>query len=145
MHLTLRFIGEVDERRYTALREALAAVSSPTFTLSLNGVGQFPPGGAPRVIWAGVQSPPTLTALQRQIEAAVVAQGHRAEDRPFSAHITLARLKTPPHRDSVTQYFKRHTEFRVEAFPINEFILYSSVLAPGGPTYTREAAYPLSS
>lgn len=144
LHLTLRFIGEVETPRLQEIKQALKAVRAEPFTMTLQGVGRFPPKGAPRVMWVGAAAPSGLVQLQRGIEEAVVGVGIPAEDRPFSAHITLARLKSPPPPESVEQYLAQHSAFQTEAMPISEFILYSSVLSPQGPTYRPEARFALS-
>ncbi len=143
MHLTLRFIGDVDTQLFETIREALSSIRSTPFDLSLQGVGQFPTRGAARVLWIGLDAPPLLSQLQRQIEAALVEIGIKPEARAFSPHITLARLKTPPHPESIRQFLKHHADYHSSSIPIHEFALYSSVLAPDGSTYHREAVYPL--
>jgi 2'-5' RNA ligase len=144
MHLTLRFIGEVDERQCEAMKAGLAGIHSSTFELKLSGVGQFPPRGKPRVLWVGVKAPLALNDLQQKVERSVVALGLLAEDRPFSAHITLARLKIPPPPEVVQQYLTRHSAFSTETISIEQFTLYSSHLTPSGATYRREGVYALS-
>src|SRR6266568_527239 len=96
LHLTLRFIGEVDDATLLAVKEGLAGVSGAPFPLAVQGVGHFPPGKHPRVLWVGLDAGPLLGELQRDIETAVQAAGLPAEERPFSPHITLARLRETP-------------------------------------------------
>lgn len=144
LHLTLRFIGEVETALFHAIDEALGSVESRAFDMRLDGVGRFPTTGAPRVLWVGAQEQPALNRLYEQIGAALETVTIKPDDRPFSAHITLARLKTPPPRDVVDQYLMKHTSFQSESFPVREFILYSSVLAREGPTYTVESRYKLT-
>jgi 2'-5' RNA ligase len=143
MHLTLRFIGEVDEAAFETIRQALAVVTTAPFSLSLNGAGQFPPKGGARVLWVGLDAPPTLFDLQRRIEAALNQLGYPPETRPFAAHITLARLKSPPPPESIRQFLSRNADLVSDPIPVTQFVLYSSQLAPSGPTYTAEATYPL--
>jgi 2'-5' RNA ligase len=144
MHLTLRFNGDVDDVQRTAIQSALAQIQAPAFETRLEGIGQFPPKGKPRVLWVGMNAPPALTNLHRQISAAITALGLPPEDHPFSPHITLARFKTPPHAESVRQFFAKHAAFKTEPFPVQFFILFSSILAPQGPTYHKEGVYPLA-
>jgi 2'-5' RNA ligase len=141
MHLTLRFIGEVDEAAFATIRQALADVTAVPFSMSLNGVGQFPPKGSARVLWVGLNAPPTLFDLQRRIETALNQLGYPPESRPFAAHITLARLKSPPPPESIRQFLSRNADLRSDPIPVTQYVLYSSQLAPSGPTYTVEAAY----
>jgi 2'-5' RNA ligase len=144
LHLTLRFIGEVDSTKFQQTKTALGDVRSESFWMALRGVGQFPPKRAARVLWVGVDAPPTLHQLQAQVEATLNRLDFAPEERPFSAHLTLARLKTVPPPSAVESFLSRHTTFQSESFPITAFILYSSILSPQGPTYQREAVYPLS-
>ena len=143
MHVTLRFIGEVEESTFVAIQTALAGIQAPSFGMRLKGVGQFPPKGVPRVIWAGLQVPGELRRLQEEVEKTITGLGFGEADHPFSAHMTLARLKTPPHRDTVRQYFARHEHFQTDEFPVEAFIMYSSVLGREGSTYRREGVYGL--
>lgn len=144
LHLTLRFIGEVDSAKFQQIKTALSDVRSAPFSMALRGVGQFPPKRAARVLWVGVDAPPALNQLQAHVEATLNRLEFAPEERPFSAHLTLARLKTVPPPSVVQSYLSRHAAFQSESFPISEFVLYSSILSPEGPTYRREAAYLLS-
>jgi RNA 2',3'-cyclic 3'-phosphodiesterase len=144
LHLTLRFIGEVDTSRRDAIKTALAAIKSAPFTMTLQGTGRFPPRGAARVLWVGVRVPPPLTHLYDQVERTLVSLGLPPEDRGFSPHITVARLKTPPHPETIERYLGKHKSFQTDPIAVDSFILYSSVLAPQGPTYTPEGVYKLS-
>jgi RNA 2',3'-cyclic 3'-phosphodiesterase len=143
LHLTLRFIGEVETPRLQEIKQALQAVRAEPFTMTLQGAGRFPPKGASRVLWVGVAAPAALAQLQRSIEQAVVSVGILPEERPFSAHITLARLKSPPPPQTVERYLAQRADFKTGSIPISEFILYSSVLSPQGPTYRPEARFAL--
>ncbi len=143
MHLTLFFIGETE--RVPAVKEALATVDSPMFRLALTGAGRFPKDGRqpPRVLWAGVQSHPSLMALQKQVTLALTNVGFVAEDRPYSPHVTLARLQAERPLPVVDAFLNENRTFQTEPMPVMEFVLFSSVLLPEGPRYKREAVYPL--
>ena len=142
IHLTLRFIGEVDPETFSRIRKKLSAVSSPPFALSLTGVGHFPPHGHPRVLWVGLEPRPELVLLQQQVEAALQQTGIAAEERPFSPHITLARLKETP-ASAVARFETLHAGLALPPFEVPEFILYSSVLTPRGAIHRKEEIYPL--
>jgi RNA 2',3'-cyclic 3'-phosphodiesterase len=143
LHLTLRFIGDTDEAAYTAVRSALKNVHGAPFALALGGVGHFPPGRHPRVLWVGINGCAPLLTLQREVELALVRAGIPADERPFSPHLTLARLKeTPP--GLVAQLEESHRDFAAEPFPVTEFHLYSSTLVRSGAIHRREATYPLT-
>lgn len=143
LHLTLRFIGEADDAVDAAIRSGLAAITSPAFPLSLQGVGCFPSPRRPRVLWVGLSAGEPLKVLQQKIEAATIAAGIPAEERPFSPHITLARLRE--HRESdVAPFLARNASFRSEPFTVDAFHLYSSILTAKGAIHRREASYPLA-
>ncbi|HEB50303.1 MAG TPA: RNA 2',3'-cyclic phosphodiesterase [Desulfobulbus sp.] len=144
LHLTLRFIGEVDGILFQAIREALARVRGDPFAMQLDGVGYFPPRKKPRVVWVGIRENPDLGRLRNRIESSLVRIGLAPERRKFSPHITLARLnRTPASR--VGRYLEDHALFRSPEFRVERFRLYSSVLGRNGATHTVEQEYLLSS
>ena len=141
LHLTLRFIGEVDSRDADAIHDALSAISAPPFTIVLKGVGEFG-GKKPRALWAGVETSEALLHLQRKIETALQRIGLEAEPRKFTPHITLARLKaTRP--GAVMDYLVDHALYASAPFAVSAFVLYSSHLSPNGSLYRAEHSYRL--
>jgi 2'-5' RNA ligase len=144
MHLTLRFIGEVDHHQAEAIKAALGAIQQPPFEFRLKGVGQFPTRGKPRVLWVGVQAPPALNTLYQDIETRLRALNLPPDDHAFSPHITLARFKTLPNPENMRQYTNHHEAFATESIPVGSFILFSSQLSSSGSVYRQEAVYPLS-
>jgi RNA 2',3'-cyclic 3'-phosphodiesterase len=141
LHLTLRFIGETDQLTFSAIKENLSRISFPCFTLSVCGVGHFPPGRRPRVIWLGLDPCTALSDLARQVETAVVEATLPPEDRPFSPHITLARMKECVPT-AVERFEKANAGFTFPPFQVKEFILYSSLLTRSGAIHTKEAIFP---
>lgn len=142
MHLTVRFIGEVEGSQFLDVRDALEDVVAPPFDLHLRGLGHFPPRGKPQVLWAGVAGSEALSVLHDRVEAAVVRAGRPPEGRKFHAHVTLARLKGT-HTKHVAQYLGHNALFSAGPFPVEQFHLYSSVLSPKGALHRIEATYPL--
>jgi len=142
MHLTVRFIGEVEGSRFLDVRDALEDVSAPPFDLRLKGLGHFPPRGRPHVLWAGADGGEALGVLHDRVEAAVVRAGLAPEGRKFHAHVTLARLKGT-HPRHVAAYLGHNALFATGSFPVERFHLYSSVLSPKGALHRIEATYPL--
>ncbi len=141
LHLTLRFIGEVDGRDAADADDALSLIEAPRFSLALKGVGEFG-GKAPHALWAGVDDRRPVAFLQRKIETALQRAGLPAEQRKFVPHVTLARLRgTPAGR--VMDYLTDHALFASEPFEVEAFILYSSVLTSDGSIYRAERAYRL--
>jgi 2'-5' RNA ligase len=141
LHLTLRFIGEVDGSDAAAIDDALSQIRSPRFTLELKGVGEFG-GKTPRALWAGVRNEDDIAHLQRKIESAVQRVGIAAEERKFTPHVTLARLRAAP-RGRVMDYLADHALYASQPFDVNTFILYSSKPTPNGSHYLAERAYGL--
>lgn len=142
LHLTLRFIGEVEEPLLPEIDSALSAIRSPAFDLALDGVDVFGDRRRARVLWAGVRGSQSLSALQSKAESALVRAGLEPEARKFHPHITLARLNGLKP-DRLVAYLQANAAFMTREFPIEEFVLYSSRLGRGGAIYTREAGYPL--
>ncbi len=143
MHLTLRFIGEVEDVKAGVLQAALQDISGHAFDLLLNGVGRFPPGTrkAPRVLWAGIDPQPELDALQAQIERVVRECGLPLDDKPFKPHFTLARLKTHKPTPQADVFLTANADFSAGPFAVQAFALIESELSPQGPRYTTRATY----
>lgn len=140
LHLTLRFIGEVDQETFFAIRSALSQVSFGAFPLTLCGVGHFPPGRRARVVWVGLDPCAGLSQLQQDVELALIGAGIAPDERPFSPHITLARLKESVP-GAVERFEKLYAGFACPSFQVGEFILYSSLLTRSGAIHTKEAVY----
>ncbi|MSO89114.1 MAG: RNA 2',3'-cyclic phosphodiesterase [Rhodospirillaceae bacterium] len=143
MHLTLRFIGEVEEPRIEDIDRALLAVRSPRFSLELAGVGHFESAGQPRALWAGVPKIAPLIGLRDRIESALVRAGFAPEGRKFLPHVTLARLRDAP-APKVSAFLGRYGLFRAPPFPVDRFALFSSHHGRNGSTYRVEADYELA-
>lgn len=143
MHLTLFFLGETD--RLADIKAGLASIETPPFELTLTGVGRFPKRykQPPRVLWVGIDAGLALTQLHEQVTSVLSGIGLAPEKRPFSPHITLARLKTREMLPEVDAFLNTHDAFRVPSVPITEFVLFSSVLSQQGARYEREAVFAL--
>jgi 2'-5' RNA ligase len=141
LHITLRFIGEVDGRLATSADDVLSTVRAPAFRLKLKDVGQFG-GKNPSALWAGVETSPPLMHVQRKVEVALQRAGLPAETRKYMPHVTLARLRGAP-RIRVIDYLTHHALFASAEFDVNGFILYSSHTTPNGSLYRAERAYQL--
>jgi RNA 2',3'-cyclic 3'-phosphodiesterase len=95
LHITVWFIGEVNEERARTIEDVLRLpFATPAFDLEIDGAGRFPPSGQPRVFWLGMrQGGAELEQLYREVGQRLVPLGFEPERRPFSAHLTLARVK----------------------------------------------------
>ena len=142
LHLTLRFIGEVDGARFDDIRLALSAVQSPAFPLTLAGMGHFGDGRKLRALWADVAPAPDLIGLQERAESVLVRAGVPAETRKFKPHVTLARLRDAPVA-RVADFLAAHALFSAGPFPVGEFHLFSSHPSSAGSVYDVEESYAL--
>lgn len=142
LHLTLRFIGDADDMQFQEIKRGLESVREEPFTLNLKGVGHFPPGREPRVLWVGVEESDQLNSMQKSVEQQLVNIGIEADRRRFSPHITIARLRDTPH-SRVASLEERHRQFSAGPFPVEEFYLYSSIISREGAIHRREAVYRL--
>jgi len=142
LHLTLRFIGEVENGLAEDIDEALARVRAPRFDLALDSVGFFGKPAAARILWAGVAKSEPLSHLQMKVETAVQRAGLPAEERKFSPHVTLARLKGAPLQ-RLRRYVGENADFRAGPIAVERFTLFSSFLSSSGAIYTPEAYYDL--
>lgn len=143
MHLTLRFIGEVEEPRLEDIRLALSAISGAPFALTLRGVSTFGER-RPRMIYAAVDRSEPLARLKHKIDAALMRIGIGPEaERRFTPHVTLARLGPQAHHGRVGGFLTEHGLFQAAPFPVEAFHLYSSVLSGEGSHYAVEETYPL--
>jgi len=141
-HLTLRFIGDVEAQQLAGIKKALAALHFARFMLELHGVGHFPPGRRPpRVLWLGISENRALFELQQRIELGLLEAGVPPEERPFSPHLTLARLKEP-QGFAVASFEERHRSLHYPPVTVAEFVLFSSVLTPKGAIHRKELAVP---
>ena len=144
MHLTLRFIGEVDGGAFAEIRDALAQIRAEAFTLALEGVGHFPPRGRVRILWAGVVPNPALNQLRERTEAAVTGLGFEPDGRNYAPHVTLARFASKVPAQRLQDFIAYHGLYTSGPFPVRSFELFSSHLGAGGAQYAVEASYPLA-
>lgn len=142
MHLTLRFLGEIDGREAADLDAALATIRVPAFEMELVGLGTFETGKKVNALWVGVEAPEELIRLQGKVETAAQRAGQPPEGRKFRPHVTLARIKGAPGPKLGT-FLREFSLFRSGPFLVDRFVLYSSKLTERGPIYREEAVYPL--
>ena len=141
LHLTLRFIGEVDRHRAGDVHAALGGIHHPRFEISLDGVGAFDRRGQPVTIWAGVAPQEPLKTLHKKIDQAMARVGVEPDQRAFFPHITLARLK--PGSARIRGLVEQSGGLRSEPFPVDRFALVESTLTPEGAVYTAVETYRL--
>ncbi len=142
LHLTLRFIGEVDRHMALDVDAALSSVHHPRFTLSLSGLGSFDRRGEPATLWAGVTPHEAVRALHRKIDQALFRAGLEPERRAYLPHVTLARL--PHGAGPIGPLIEGSGGLSGPAFEVLDFRLYESRLTPEGPDYTPVEVYSLA-
>jgi len=141
-HLTLKFLGEVAANRVPEIESSLqsAVEGQPPFEVVVEGLGCFPSASRPRVVWIGIQDPTGwLVRTQHEIEAALAGIGFPREDRPFSPHLTLGRLRDgmpPAVARGVGEALGRERPGQPCGMPVREIKLYRSELRPGGAVYS---------
>ena len=149
VHVTLKFLGEVEETRVDAITSALATAVEPfELRLRLAKLGGF--GGARlRVVWVGLDGDVApLASLAGRVEGALTPLGFPPERRPFAAHLTLARVPdqaSPEERRELASLIERHRFEPLPSMILTEVHLVRSVLRPGGSVYSRIASYPQGS
>ncbi|HOF41059.1 MAG TPA: RNA 2',3'-cyclic phosphodiesterase [Candidatus Hydrogenedentes bacterium] len=140
MHLTLRFLGDIDEDQVQMAGERLdrdCRGISP-FSLVVESAGAFPNPRRPSVIWAGVGPlDGGLSELQAVTEQVATGIGLKPEKRPFRPHLTLARVRRPEEAGDVGHALAILANFRGEAFAVSGVTLFSSTLTPKGAVYKR--------
>lgn len=141
MHLTLRFIGEVDGDCFLDICSALEKISATPLSLQLDGLGFFPPRKQPRVLWVGVSPNEDLLRLHHQVNALLNSIGLEPEQRKFAPHITLARLKNTP-TSRLSRYLEYFGLFQTHPFTVEGLHLYSSILSSKGACHSIEQWYP---
>jgi 2'-5' RNA ligase len=141
-HLTLRFIGDVDDVVAREAAYALGQVKRVAFDLHFEGLAAFG-GRKPRAVVASVAPEPALLELQAEQERLMRRIGLEPEPRKYTPHVTLARLRTSSSLD-VADYLSARGYFRTAPFPVSRFVLLSSRASTGGGPYVAEATYPLN-
>jgi len=141
-HLTLRFIGDVDDEVAGEVAWLLGQVRRREFEVQLEGLSSFG-GRKPRAVVVTAAQTPSVMELHAEHERLMQRVGLEPEGRKYTPHITLARLRDATSRD-VAEYLSTRGGFRWPAFKVSRFVLFSSRASVGGGPYVVEAAYPLA-
>jgi len=142
LHVTLRFVGEVDRPLANDLADALALIRSGPFELRINGVGRFEQRSS-GALWAGLEPKAPLAALAAKVERACVGVGLEPERRAFHPHITLARFGRASKAE-VQPYLSRNATLVSAPFEVTSFTLFESQLSRHGAHYDAVAEFPLT-
>jgi 2'-5' RNA ligase len=142
LHLTLKFLGNVSSANIEILNQMLMqeAGQQPEFDLHVSGIGSFPTSRRPRVLWVGLHAPATLADLQRSIESSAARLGYVPEERPFSPHLTIGRVRqnlSAANLQKIRNSLERTVVGNLGSARIDSVHLFRSDLQPGGSVYTR--------
>jgi 2'-5' RNA ligase len=142
IHLTLKFLGDIDKSTIDSIRSAMAesAKGVTGFTLQGKGIGVFPHFRRPRVVWIGLSGDTKmLSTLQEQLEAHLDVLGFPKERRKYKGHLTLGRAKGRLDTEKLRKSLEQLDTFETDAFTVQSVILYQSTLRPQGAVYTKLA------
>ena len=149
LHLTIKFIGETKQEKIEEITKVLSqslAHQAP-FSLEIGGLGMYPNNTNPRVIWLGVTGGEPLIAMHNILDQNLARLGIQREGRPFSPHLTIARLRRNTDAASSKTIGRTLSQFRVDSlglFNIDRVQLFQSVLTPSGPIYKTLFSVPLN-
>ncbi len=144
-HITLKFLGDTPENLIPQIEKALKNLSKNfhKFEMQLQGVGVFKDIANPRVLWIGLESNETLKELYQQIEENLETLGFKKENRNFSPHLTIGRIKFLKNKKGLLEKILKNCDKKWNKFEVKNFILYESILKKEGPTYIELARYEL--
>jgi 2'-5' RNA ligase len=141
IHVTLKFLGETDEAAIPKIIAAMekAAKCAGPFEMTLKGMGSFPSKDNIKVVWVGMIGAEPLISVAKVLEDECARLGFEREERPFSPHLTVGRMKDPTGTEQVKTIIERFKEHDFGKRPVRSIRLKKSVLGPKGPTYTTVA------
>ena len=146
LHLTLQFLGDIDDAAVAGISTSLATMTGalPVFDVPVAGAGAFPDVHRPRVVWIGCDdSAGKLQALARAVQAAMRPCGFQPEPVPWTAHLTLGRIRTPRPDAALTRALDSLTNQAFGTLRVDAIHLFQSQLQPGGSIYTKLSSHPL--
>jgi len=140
IHIPLKFLGEVPEKRMDDIHEVLGSLAWKPFTVRVHGLGFFPGTRSPRVLWAGMEAP-TMEGLAERLDTRMERLGFEKERRAFRAHITLARARETRMESSLVAAATEYNEHEFGSFLVDRIFLYKSNLKPTGAVYEKLREY----
>ena len=140
IHITLKFIGEMPEKRLEDIDSALTGFTWKPFTITVRGVGFFPGKRSPRVFWAGLEAP-TMKDMAEELDTRMERLGFDKEKRAFRPHITLARARDNRIDSSLVTAAEPYVEHDFGAFIADRLFLFQSILKPSGAVYEKLKEY----
>lgn len=143
LHLTLHFLGDVEDDSRLAVQQRLAGLRQEPFTITIHGTGVFPPRGRPTVLWAGVAESQPLVNLHAAVAAAIESCGLSVEHRPYVPHVTLARLSPAVTRAWTARFLSDTVSLEMADIPVERFQLYESRKLDGETEHLVTATFPM--
>jgi 2'-5' RNA ligase len=146
IHITLKFFGNITDVQVADISERVTSIAAgqEPFSLTVMNAGAFPSPKNPRVVWLGVGGDlDIMRDFHRRLETAFATLGFPPEDRPFSPHLTLGRVKSASGRATLTQCLVRLPSPDCAPFPVSKIVLFRSNLTPQGATYLPLKVIPL--
>lgn len=145
-HVTLLFLGEIDEGQRARIGETLRKTcrAAPPFTLELGGGGAFPVRGKARVLWVGFADPTPMIGLQRRVAEACRSRGQLFDEKPYHPHVTVARCRSGLPRASAAGWASDVPRRIGSAFPVDRVHLFRSLLGTEGARYCVLDSFELS-
>ena len=145
LHLTLKFLGDTEEKAITDIESRLkkATQNLSAFSITIRNAGVFKNFRDPRIIWLGIEPCNELLQLKIEIENQMILSGFPAEERKFSPHLTVGRVKFLANKHALQQVIETFQEKVLHHFVVPEVIFYESILKKEGPEYIPLARYSL--
>jgi 2'-5' RNA ligase len=137
IHLTLKFLGNVSTPRLADVKSSIKQLTFPSFSAEIKGTGAFPNLKHMNVVWVGVDEGwSQVEQIYEQVEKLLSSLGFRRENRPFSPHITIARVRSGRKRDEIGNFLQHLSEESFGAITVDKVRLKQSVLSSSGPKYS---------
>ena len=146
IHLTLKFLGEIDEKQLAEVYDITKQVAAlhKNFTLDIESVGSFG-GRSAKVVWVGAgKGADELIALQKDLDERLEQAGYPKEDREFSAHLTICRVRNPKAGFKLAEAVVQFEKLKLGSIDADAVCVYQSQLMPEGPIYTQLASFKLA-
>ena len=146
IHLTLKFLGNVSSSRLSEVKTSLHQLAFPAFTMEIKGAGAFPNLNHMTVIWVGVNEGwSQVEQIYEHVEKLLSPLGFRKENRPFSPHITIARVRSGRKRDETANFLQQLNDESFGSFIVDKVRLKQSILSSSGPKYSTLLEIPAQS
>ena len=138
IHITLKFLGDTDEEKINEIEEIIknSIEEVHPFNIKLKGSGVFPNKNYMKVIWIGIEGAETIEEIAKKIEKQLENIGFQTEKRGFSAHLTIARVKSSKNKEKIIQILEKYQDVEFAIIDVNSVKLKKSDLTPKGPIYT---------